>query len=113
MAGAGKLDRRIIIERNTGSGVNEFNEPDDNWEKFTTVSAERKDVSDSEKISAGQVNATRMSRFVIRSSQKSRTIDAKDRINYDGTLWDIKGKPKETLHGRSRYLEITAIAQAD
>lgn len=110
---AGKLDRKITIERYTNGGLDEFGEDTaGSWGTFITVAASREDVSDTEKVSAGQVNAVRMSRFVIRSSINSRTIDAKDRINYDGKYWDIHGS-KETSKGRLKYLELTAMAQAD
>lgn len=109
---AGKLDRKIVIERLTIGAANAFNETSDTWGEFITRQASRQDVSDSEKVNAGQVNATRMSRFVIRSGVEALTITPMDRVNYDSKLWDIKGI-KETTKGRGRFLEITAIAQAD
>ena len=110
---AGKLDRKITIERYTNGGLDAFGEDTEgSWGTFITVAAWRSDVSDAEKVSAGQINAVRMSRFIIRSSVDSRTIDANDRINYDGKYWDIHGS-KETSKGRLQYIELTAMAQAD
>lgn len=109
---AGKLDRRIAIERFNENGRNEYNEPIKTWEAFTTISAKKTDLSDREKLSAGQVNSVRMSRFVIRYSTKSRTISPKDRIRFDGLIWDINGI-KEVSEKRKRYIELTALAQSD
>lgn len=110
---AGKLDRKIVIQRYTGGSVDAFGEnTSGSWGTFITVSASRKDVSDSEKVSAGQVNAVRMSRFVIRSSANSRTVTPVDRVSYDSKIWDIHGI-KETNEGRMKYLELTVMAQAD
>lgn len=110
---AGKLDRKITIERYTNGGLDAFGEDTaGSWGTFITVSASRQDVSDSEKVSAGQVNAVQMSRFVIRSSANSRTITPVDRVSYDSKIWDIHGI-KETGEGRMKYLELTVMAQAD
>jgi head-tail adaptor len=111
---AGKLDRKIVIQRYTSGGVDAFGEDTaGSWGTFITVSATREDVSDSEKVSAGQINAVRMSRFVIRSSINARSVLPTDRVSYDGCIWDIQGKPKETRRGRRQFLEFLAIAQSD
>lgn len=108
---AGKMDRRITIER-FSKVKDEFNEDVETWVNLTTVWANRKDVSDGERLSASQVNSSLMSRFTIRSSVKSKTITPNDRISYDGGVWDIHGA-KETGHGRKRFIEITAMRQSD
>jgi SPP1 family predicted phage head-tail adaptor len=111
MPGAGDLDRRIAIERAT-SVPNELNEPVETWVTFITVWAQRKDVSDGEKFAAGQVGSSLRSRFVIRSSAQARTVTPVDRISYSGAIWNIEGV-KETPEGRNRFLEITAVRDAD
>jgi head-tail adaptor len=111
--GAGKLDRKIVIERYTSGSVDAFGEDTaGSWDTFITVSAGRKDASDGEKVSAGQINAVRMSRFVIRSSVNARSVLPTDRVSYDNKIWDIHGI-KETSEGRMKYLELTVMAQAD
>lgn len=110
MSGAGKLDRRIVIERFT-STPNEFNEPVEAWTTFITVWAQRKDSSDvvkTEILGAEQVGSYLYSHFVIRSSVNAKTVTPADRINYDGHLWNIKGT-KETSEGRNRFIEISAV----
>ncbi|MBY3257068.1 phage head closure protein [Rhizobium laguerreae] len=107
----GKLDRRITIERMTGTAKNEFNEDVQIWTPLTTVWARRRDASDGEREAAGQIGATLMSRFVIRSTAVSKAVTPVDRISYRG-IWNIQGI-KETEEGRNRFLEITAIKDAD
>lgn len=109
--GAGQLDRRITIQRFTAT-QDAFGGDVETWVDLKTVSAKRMDLSDSERLAADQVNATQMSRFVVRSSAITRDVTPKDRINHDGGSWDIHGI-KETREGRKRFLEITAARQAD
>ncbi|QPC87413.1 phage head closure protein [Mesorhizobium sp. NBSH29] len=111
MPGAGKLDRRITIERFT-SIKDEYNEDVETWAALTTVWAQRKDVSDGENFAAGQVGSILRSRFVIRSSLLAKTITPVDRLNYDGAIWNIQGV-KETAEGRNQFIEITAVRDAD
>lgn len=110
MVGAGKLDRRITIERFTPTR-NEFNEPVETWATLATVWAQRKDSSDvvkTELLGAEQMGAYLLTHFVVRSSSVTKTVTPVDRINYDGHTWNIKGT-KETAEGRNRFIEITAV----
>ena len=109
--GAGRLDRRITIERYTAT-QDAFGGDVETWAELAIVSAQYMPVSDAERISANQVNATSMARFVVRSSTVTRSVNPKDRMQFDGRAWDIHGV-KETKEGRKRFLEITAASQAD
>ena len=109
---AGKLDRRITIERLAEGAVNGFGEPAETWATLTAVAANRADVSDTEKVSAGQRSSALMSRFVIRSSTVTRTVTTLDRLNYDNRIWNIQGV-KETSEGRNHWIEITATRESD
>lgn len=112
MPAIGELDRRITIQRLTEGAQNGFGEPVETWADLATVWAKRQDVSDDEKVAAGQRSSAIMTRFVIRSSTTAKTITAQDRLSYDGTLWNIHGV-KETAEGRNRFLEITAASESD
>ncbi len=112
MARAGELDRRITIQRFGEVGRNPFNEPIKDWAALTTVWARREDAADGERLAAGQVGAVLNSRFVVRSSSVTKTVTPKDRLSYDGALWNIFGI-KETRDGRNQFLEITAAREAD
>lgn len=70
----------------------------------------RKDVSDVEKMNAGQEQATLMSRFKIRSTGFTRQITPADRLICDGITFGIVGIKE--CDGRAG-LEITAMARAD
>lgn len=107
---AGGLDRRIVIERATVTH-NALNEQVEAWDTYASVWAKKTDVSDGERNAAGQVGAFLVSRFVIRSSTTTRAIKPSDRIRFQG-LWSIQGV-KETQRGRNRFLEITAVKDAD
>lgn len=105
---AGKLDRRVTFSRatptNTSLGITE------SWSDIGTVWASRKDVSDGERAAAGMMQATLVSRFMVRSSGFSRALTPKDRLTEGGRSYQILGI-KEM--GRRDFLEITAEARAD
>lgn len=107
MITAQELDRSISVERSTET-ENDFNEPVVTWSVVVRVRAKRRDASDGEKVSAGQLGATLMTRFVIRSTVTTRNVLPTDRIRHDDRLWNIIGI-KQADEGRNRFLEITAI----
>lgn len=112
MTTGGDLDRIISIERFTAI-ANEFNEPIETWTVFLNrIRARRRDVSDGEKFAAGQVGSSLSARFTIRSSIDARTVTPLDRLVHDGATWSIHGV-KEANEGRHRFLEITAVKDAD
>ena len=113
--GAGDLDRKVTIQRFTSVPNDEFNEPVETWADFKTVRAMRRDVSDRQRVemmAAGQVGAFQVSRFTIRSTSETRTVTPVDRLVHDGKTWAIHGI-KEADEGRYRFLEITAVKDAD
>ncbi|NOX39764.1 MAG: head-tail adaptor protein [Alphaproteobacteria bacterium] len=112
MARIGQLDRRIAIERNTEGATNAFNEPADGWSPYTTIWARKTDISDREKFEGGQLGSALVSRFVVRGSTKTRTVDTKDRLYFESKYWNIHGV-KETRDGRKRFIEITAVRDSD
>lgn len=112
MPATGELDRRITLQRFTEVSRDEVNEPIQDWVVLKTVWARRRDVSDGEREASGQVGSTLISRFVVRSSSVTRTITPVDRLQHDSATWNIQGV-KETSDGRFRFIEITAIKDAD
>ena len=104
-----KLDRRVQFERYTatddGFGVVEA------WSAHgSPVPAEKRDVSDAERMRANEIQASITSRFRVRSSAFTRDLSPKDRLTCEGLVYDISGI-KEL--DRRRTLEITAAARAD
>ncbi len=110
--GAGKRDRKIAIQRYTES-ANAHNEKTKLWSTLAEVWAEKKDVSDREKLQAGEVQSEISTRFVVLNSGMIADVNPKDRIEYpigSGTYFDIFGV-KEI--GRRNGFEITASARSD
>lgn len=106
---AGPLDRKIILERFTETR-DAFNEPVKTWATLATRSASYTPLSDGEKFSASETAATASARFVIRYSAVVADLDPKDRLTFDGVVYQIL-RVKEI--GRREGLEITAGARAD
>lgn len=104
------LDRQIQFYRATlsDSGVS-----DD--EEFTVLGglypAAKKEVSDSERLRAGEVGAMLSCRFTVRYSEFTRGITPKDRLVCEGISYDISGIKE--VGERRTYLEITAAARTD
>lgn len=106
---AGDLDRRIVILR-AATTRDAMNEAVPTWSALATVWASVTPVGDGERLRAGQVLASRMVRFVVRYSSVTATVDPRDRVQFDGRVYDINGV-KEI--GRRVGLEITATARAE
>ena len=109
MTGAGDLDRRITIQRATVT-VNEFNEEIETWGDLTTVWAKRRDASAAESYRAQEVGAAITARFTIRWSTTVESVNSRDRLSFDGRLYNITAVRDV---GRNRWLEIDAVARAD
>lgn len=107
---SGALDRRITIQREVQTGTDGFNVPITQWTDLATVWASVTPMSDGERWRAAEVSAEVTTRFLIRYSSQVSTVNPKDRIQYEGRLYDIYGV-KEV--GRREGLEITATARAD
>lgn len=67
-------------------------------------------LSDGERMKASENSAEKMARFQIRYSPNSVLIDARDRIRFENSDWDITHvKPI----GRRDGFEISATARAE
>ena len=106
---AGKLDRRIRLERIVATR-DELNSPVEQWLELATVWASKLDVRDSERFASAGVGAEIGTRFQIRHSKAVADLNPKDRLVFDGRAYDIVGV-KEI--GRREGLEISALARAD
>lgn len=106
------LDRTITIERLTETGRDAFNAPVYQWAAVRKERAKRRDVSDGEKQGAGQVSSRVMARFIIRSNVATRAMKPTDRIQHEGGQWNILGI-KQADEGRNRFIEISAVRNAD
>lgn len=107
---AGKMDRRITLQRATESDDGFSSAGDKTWSDIATVWAEVITVSDGERWRAGEVAAHVTHRFRIRYSATVADLCPEDRVVYQGDAFNISGV-KEI--GRRRMIEITASARAD
>lgn len=108
---AGNLDRRVQFRRavlvDDGFGQSE------EWHNHgSPVYASKRDISDAERLSAGQVQATITTRFVVRWSSFTADLDPTDRLSCEGREYNITGI-KEVPDQRRRMLELTCAARAD
>lgn len=104
---AGKLDRRVTIQRFVQTGTDELNEPIREWTNVETVWAQQRPNRGSERFEAGQIGATAVMTFHIRYFG----VTAKDRLIYEGRTYEIVSPPREI--GRRVVTEIDAIARDD
>lgn len=112
MPGAGDLDRRITIRYRPVTGRNAINEAIYGPPVDKKLWARKRDTSSGERLAAAQVGARIDSRFMVRSSTFTRSIEPKWELIHEGRSYNITGTT-ETLDGRHRYLEISAVASAD
>lgn len=106
---AGKLDRKVTLERFTETR-DAYNEVVKTWATLATVSASFEPLSDGERFRAGEVAANASARFQIRYSNTVKTLDPVDRLTFEGTTYEIVNVKQL---GRREGIEITAAARAD
>lgn len=106
MIKAGSLDRRITVERATMSSDG-LGGKTPTWAPLATVWGSKKDVSDSERVRALEVEAAVETRFVIRWGLG---VTTRDRVICEGRTYDLTAV-KEI--GRHEGQELSGVARAD
>lgn len=106
---AGKMDRKIVLQRFTET-LDSYNESVKTWATLATRRASYEPISDGERFRASETAANVSARFVIRYSSAVSTLNPKDRLTFDGTVFEIVNV-KEI--GRREGFEITAGARDD
>ncbi|MCC5984538.1 MAG: head-tail adaptor protein [Rhodobacteraceae bacterium] len=109
---ASKLDRKAQFHRRTltqgAFGMEE------SWAPHgQPVWALRADITDGERWRAGEVAASVTTRFQVRSTEFTRGIDPRDRIECEGELFEIVGVKQASQYGRRQLIEITASRRTD
>ena len=104
---AGKMDRRITLQRATATDDGFSTTGSLTWSDIATVWAEVEQIKDGERWRAGAVEATVTHRFRIRYSSVVAYLGPSDRVLYQGREFNISAV-KEI--GRREKLEITASA---
>jgi SPP1 family predicted phage head-tail adaptor len=106
--GAGKLDRRLIIQRKSVT-ESTSGEPIETWSPLATVWAQQRPNRGAERFSARQLVGEAVMTFQMRY-RADLALTVQDRIEYEGKLWDIKDIREI---GRRVLHEIDATARAD
>jgi SPP1 family predicted phage head-tail adaptor len=106
---AGHLDRRIVVERAT-MAANAFNELVPTWFTLVELWAMRRDASAAESYRAAEVSAQISTRFRVRYSTVTATVDEKDRISFEGKVYNITATRRI---GRNQWIEWDAAARDD
>lgn len=93
------------------ASVNAMNEQVLNWAQLAANRpCKHFNISDGERMRAGETLGHKKARFVIRYSSDVSGVDHTHRLTFGGRTYDIDGV-KEL--GRNKELEITATARAD
>jgi SPP1 family predicted phage head-tail adaptor len=104
---AGKLDRRLTIQRATIVLTPPFNEPVETWVDVATVWAQQRPNRGAERFSAQEINGEAVMTFHIRYRSD---VTVKDRIRYEGRTWNILDVREV---GRRVVTEIDAVAREE
>jgi head-tail adaptor len=71
--------------------------------------AKKTDVSDAERVRASQAGMTVTTRFLVRSDALTRSIGGSDRLECEGTTYEVTGAKE--WGGRNVGVEITATTE--
>ena len=105
-----KLDRRITFLRYS-IGYNADNEPVEAWTPDAApVWASWRRASARETLAGAEVNAAATDVFEVRWSSSTSTINPKDRLIYQGRVYDIQAAAEI---GRREGIRIDASRRAD
>lgn len=105
----GKLDRKITLERFTAT-PDDFNGQTETWTTLAEVWANFKQEPNNESFTASQTLAQSVAKFTIRYDPALEDLNAKDRINGIGRVWNIRAVSEVS---REAFVEITAITVDD
>ena len=101
---AGRLDRRVTIERSIET-QDDYGAPVQTWSVVAVVFAEKRDIRARERFAAEQDIGEETTVFVIRWLDG---VTTKHRLRCEGKTYNIEGIAEV---GRREGLEITATAQ--
>jgi len=95
---AGRLDEKITIERETpGSDDGAGGKLASSWAAIAAPWAEARPVRGSERVESGQTANVKTWLFVVRNASDTSGVDHKDRIRWDGQIFNIlsvrRGRP--------------------
>ena len=108
MHGAGVRDRKIVFQRftSTRDGLNAVVKT---WATYATEWAAVSYGTGAERREAAQEKGSQAATFWVPRNTLTAALTLKDRISFDGMLWDIVSKVP--THDNSE-IEITAVASS-
>lgn len=109
MTGSGDMNRRAVFQRATVT-CNNFNEQIESWATLASVWVNRRDVSAAESFRAQEVGAQLSLRFRIRYSPDVADLNPRDRVLYDGRVYNLTGVREIK---RNRWLEVDCVVRDD
>lgn len=109
MTGSGSLNRRATFQRATVT-FNSFNEEVETWATLASVYIHRRDASAGESYRAQEVGGKLSIRFTIRYSTQVADLNPRDRVVYDGGVYNITGVREVK---RNRWLEVDCVVSPD
>ncbi len=104
---AGRLDRRLTIQRWVASGQDTHGQETGAWQTQRTVWAERRFMGGAERLTIAQTVAGQTEIFRVRGRVD---VTPADRVVMDGVAFDVQSVAEL---GRGAGLEITATAPAE
>lgn len=106
---AGSLKHRLKILRRQVV-TDDFGGEVETWSELASVWASKEDVSDAERVRAMQVGASVTTRFRVRETSLTDSLNAQDRVRCDERTYEVTG----VKEGQGdRVLEITCQRLAD
>jgi SPP1 family predicted phage head-tail adaptor len=104
---AGARNRLITVQRNMGVTTDDYGAEVPDWQTYTTAFAEVRFGTGQERREAAQESATAAVTFRVLHNAMTASVTPKDRISFDGSLFDITSNiPSIELN---QHREITAI----
>lgn len=107
---AGRLSKRIVIERatETPDGSGGFST---SWTALATRWAETRPVRGREEREIGQTAATKTWLFIVRKDAVTSTVTHKDRVRWDGAVFDIVSARRGLPDGKNLNAFMTVEAE--
>jgi SPP1 family predicted phage head-tail adaptor len=109
MTGSGDMNRRVTLQRATVT-FDDFGSEVETWGTLASVWVNRKDVSAAESFRAQEVGAELSTRFRIRYSTNVADLNPRDRLIYNGLVYQITGVRESK---RNRWLEVDCVVRPD
>ena len=108
MIRAGELKDRVVFQKPGEGGENAFGEPAAGWATHASARAKVLYGKGIERRAAAIEGVDQPATFLVRATAKTRAVNVKDRIVFDGSIWDITNS---TPSG-STDIELTATRRA-